>query len=141
MKFLQDYMEKKQTEVFDKYGVFFAFSKTQFNDGRKKILDAGILQEGEKLTNFGHGMIGPSKHSDEVIEQLDKIYTESINQDIEENGISNIIQRELDNHEYVITGDIEDTVEKLADYPDIDEDRVRQELPNWREIRKARDLD
>ena len=141
MKFLQDYMEAKQTEVFDKYGVFFAFSKSQLESGKQKIIDNGILTGGEKLTSFGQGMLAPSKYADTVMEELDKIYTESINQDIQENGISAIIQRELDNHEYCITGDIEDTVQKLEDYPNIDEDRVRQELPSWRDIRRARNLD
>lgn len=141
MKHLQDYMEKKQTEVFDKYGVFFAFSKEQLNKGIEKNKANGIIEDGERHTSTGTGMIAPSKHVEEVMMQLDKIYVDSIQEDIKENGISNIIQRELDNHEYVITGDIEDTVEKLADYPEIDEVRIKQELPNWREIRNARDLD
>ena len=141
MKYLQDYMSERQTETFDKYGAFFAFSNEQLEKGIAKNKDNGIIEDGEKHASLGLGMIVPSKHAEEVIKKLDKIYTESIAQDIAENGISNIIQRELDNHEYVITGDIEDTVEKLSDYPGIDEDRVKKELPSWREVRQARDLD
>jgi len=141
MKYLQDYMEKKQTETFDKYGVFFAFGKEQIEKGISKNKENGTIKDGEKHTSFGTGMIAPSKYAEELIIELDKIYTESIQQDIAENGISNIIQRELSNHEYVITWDTTDTVEKLSDYPGIDEARVKQELPGYREMRQARGLD
>ena len=36
MKYLQDYQEEKQTQLFNQFGVFFAFSKVQLNEGFDK---------------------------------------------------------------------------------------------------------
>lgn len=112
MKYLSDYMEQAQTEVFEKYGVFFAFSSEQFQEGLKKV----GANENNKVCEFGGGMYGLSKNADAIIEALDNIQKNAIAQDIEENGIEKIISRELGNHEAQITGSIADTVDALEGY-------------------------
>lgn len=119
MKYLQDYMTAKQTNAFIKYDAFFAFSKEQFEEGKGDY-------ENKDLVSLGNGLCCPRKYATELTNELMEIYNSSIAQDIADNGIDNIIKRELANHEFCITGDITDTVEALADYPGIDEEKVAQ---------------
>ena len=112
MKYLSDYMEQAQTEVFEKYGVFFAFSAEQFQEGLKKV----GANENNKVCEFGSGMYGLSKNADVIVDALNSIHEDAIAQDIAENGIENIISRELGNHEAQITGSIADTVDALEGY-------------------------
>jgi len=108
MKYLSDYMEAKQTELFNKTGTIFAFSDKQFEEQKVK---------GKQYSRIGQGMLTEKGNEIEVIEGLDTIYKESILLDIKENGRDKIILRELLNHEAFYTGDIEDTIDKLEDYP------------------------
>ena len=112
MKYLQDYMEDKQTDLFKKTGSFFAFSIKQFNEQKK---------EGIKYINMGRGLLTEQGNVKAVIDGLDKIYRDSIAQDIKDNGRDKIILRELLNHEAFYVHCIEDTVRKLADYEGISE--------------------
>lgn len=113
MKYLSDYMEEKQTALFKKTGTIFAFSQKQFEEKRNDKI---------KYVNLGQGMLAPDENYKEVMNSLDKIYKESIKQDIEENGKDKIILRELENHEAFYVGSIEDTVRKLEDYPFTEDD-------------------
>ena len=72
---------------------------------------------------MGSGMLTDKRHVKKLLEGLEKIYKDSIQQDIKENGIEAIIKRELANHEAWYTMDITDTKEKLKDYP-IKEDQI-----------------
>jgi len=116
MKYLQDYQEEKQTELFNQFGVFFAFSKVQLNEGIDKNKSNKKVLPGEKHTHFPGGMFAPSKNADIIIEKLDSIYKEAIAQDLKENGKKGIIKRELHNHEAFYTYSIEDTVDKVKPY-------------------------
>jgi len=107
MKTLSDYINAAQTKAFDDAGAFFAFSNEQ--------LEAKI-QPNTKYVNMGAGLICRKDSYKQLQKALDDITAGGIRQDIEENGIDNIIRRELSNHEAYYTGDIEDTVEALADY-------------------------
>jgi hypothetical protein len=108
MKYLQDYQEERQTELFNRLGSFFAFSNEQFEKAAKP---------GVKYSSLGQGMITPQGTEIELIETLDKIYNESIAQDIKENGIPAIIRRELFNHEAFYTRDWGSTADALENYP------------------------
>lgn len=114
MKYLQDYMEDKQSALFNETNTIFAFSREQFNESKK---------EGITYINMGAGMLTDKRHVKKLLEGLEKIYKDSIQQDIKENGIYAIIKRELANHEAWYTIDITDTKEKLKDYP-ITEDQI-----------------
>ncbi len=74
MKYLSDYMEQAQTEMFEKYGVFFAFSAEQFQDGLKKV----GANESNKVCEFGGGMYGLSKNAKAIVEALDNIRKDAI---------------------------------------------------------------
>lgn len=113
MKYLQDYMSERQTAAFEKAGAFFAFGQSQFDE--KKV-------EGVTYVNLNMGMLCPKDTAKTLLEELDVIYRESIQQDIAENGLNKIIIRELNNHECYYTGDYQDCVDKLEDYPITAED-------------------
>ena len=116
MKYLSDYMEEKQTALFEELGVFFAFSGEQFS--KAKV-------EGVKYANMGNGMFAPVDNAIAVIERMDKIHQDALKQDMEENGKDGIILRELYNHEAFHTGDISSTVDVLEFYKDITKDEIR----------------
>lgn len=111
MKYLQQYIEDKQTELFKQTGTFFAFSKKQFHE--QKNINISI----SKYVGLGSGMYCPTEHAKRLTEGLTKIWTEGIEQDIKENGLEKIIIRELANHEAWYTGEVGDTFEALKDYP------------------------
>lgn len=122
MKYLSDYMEEKQTALFNKTGTIFAFSQKQFEEGRKDDV---------KYVNLGQGMLTEKPNVEEVINGLDKIYKDSIKQDMKENGKDKVILRELLNHEAFYVGNIEDTIHKLEDYPITEDDISQIFQKNW----------
>jgi len=124
MKYLQDYQEKAQTELFKKTGSFFAFSNKQFNEAKK---------DGVKYVNLKAGLICPIENVEEVIRGIDSIYKGAIKKDLKENGKEAIIKRELYNHECFYTGDITDAFNVLKPYG-FTEEEIREvyqaEMPN-----------
>lgn len=112
MKYLSNYTEHAQTELFKSLGAFFAFSKNQFKEGCKEV----GANENNKVASFGAGGYVLSKNLDLLIEGLNNIFDLGIKKDLEENGVNKIIMRELANHEAQITGDITDTFESLQGY-------------------------
>lgn len=121
MKYLSNYTENLQTELFNKTGAFFAFSNAQFDEQK---------QEGVNYAAIGAGLICPKSNVDALINGLDRINSDGIAADIADNGIKAIIHRELANHECQISMDISDAVAKLADYPGITRETVQAE---WKE--------
>ena len=114
MKYLSDYMEKKQSALFKKTGTFFAFSNEQYEEQADK----------SKIYVFmGSGMYTEKQFATQQIEEGYKIYKDSIDQDLKENGKNGVILRELLNHEAFYTNDLQDTIIKLEDYP-IKEDEI-----------------
>jgi hypothetical protein len=122
MKHLSDYTNQKQTELFSKTGTFFAFSKKQYEEE---------AVDGVKYASLGSGFIVPKDNIDALLTGLESIHTDGIDQDIAENGIKEIIWRELANHEAQITCSIDDTVEALGDYPITREDVQAQWKGYW----------
>jgi len=100
-------MEDAQTKLFQDTGTFFAFSHQQF---KSKAV------EGVSYCSLDGGMFCPNDKAQELIEGLESIYKAGIKQDIEENGIDAIIERELYNHECFYTWETDDVIEKLEDY-------------------------
>jgi len=119
MKYLQDYKEQAQTDLFNKTGSFFAFSGTQFKEGTNKVKENSEVcgyVEGDKWTEMGAGLFTLSKYVDKLINDLDTIQNEAIAQDLKENGINNIVLRELGNYECYYTGDITSAFDELKQY-------------------------
>ncbi len=132
--YLSDYLEAGQSKIFKKYGVFFAFSTEQLNEGLKINLDNGITLEGEKTTKFQLGMFAPTKHREAVVKEMDANFDKAVKQDIKENGKDKIIVRELYNYESFYTGDIDDALSKVSVYGYTLEDvqqAYRKEYPNY----------
>jgi hypothetical protein len=107
MKTISNYTEARTTELLNSTGAFFAFSPTQF--GGEKV-------EGIEYISMGGGLVVPKDNADKLAKGFKLIVSESIAQDIAENGKPAIIRRELANHEAQITSDISDTVEALEGY-------------------------
>lgn len=107
MKYLSNYIEQKQTDLFNKTGAFFAFSQKQLDEKK---------QDNINYVSCGSGLIAPKENVNQLINGLETIHAEGIAEDIKENGKPAIIQRELGNHEAQITGDISDTVDSLDGY-------------------------
>jgi hypothetical protein len=107
MKTLSSYTEARTTELLNSTGAFFAFGQKQMDE--QKV-------EGITYTSMGGGLIVPIVNAAQFADGFKTIMSESIAQDIAENGKPAIIRRELANHEAQITSDISDTVEALEGY-------------------------
>jgi hypothetical protein len=107
MKYLSDYTNQAQTELFEQCNAFFAFSNEQFAEQKK---------EGIKYASLGAGLICDKSKVKILVDGLETIQAAGIAKDIEENGIFNIIKRELSNYESYYTGDISDAESALKPY-------------------------
>jgi len=107
MKYLSDYVQESQTQLFKEMGVIFAFSNKQFEEQRNHDVI---------YVHAGAGTLVPKENYKPFICALDAIIAKGIEQDIEENGKQAIISRELYNYECFYTGDIQDCVDALEDY-------------------------
>ena len=121
MKYLSDYMNDKQTEAFTKHGAFFAFSNKQLDEHKV---------ENVKYTSLGAGLIAPVDNAAALTKDLKEIYQTANKQDIADNGIKEIIWRELANHECQITYDYSEVTDKLQDYG-ITESQIKSEWPAY----------
>jgi len=120
MKYLQDYMEDRQTKAFEQANAFFAFSRKQLKEGFKKHSEA------DHFTILGNGLVCNADKAEWLLKELDKIYNDSLQQDIKENTLERIILRELANHEAYFTGDIESTWDAVKNYPGIKKEFVEK---------------
>lgn len=111
MKYLSEYVEEKQTQAFKRANAFFAFSPSQFEEGKAE------QPKGIQFVSLGGGLIADKTKADQLVKDLTRINKEGIAEDIKDNGIDNIIERELSNHEAGYTGEIDSTVDALEEYP------------------------
>jgi len=109
MKYLQDYLSEKQSALLKKYGVFFAFSEKQWNEG----VNPELTKADYSAVMGGYC---PTKNAAEFIVEHAKVVQAAVAEDVAENGLQAIIIRELNNHECYCTGDIYDAVEALKLY-------------------------
>lgn len=107
MKYLTEYIEQEQSDLFKRLGAFFAFSNEQFNEQKK---------EETKYVSLKHGLICPIDNVDELLNGMKQIHKKAIERDLEENGKSKIIIRELYNHECFYTADYQELVPLLKPY-------------------------
>lgn len=107
MKYLQDYIEDKQSQLFNDLGAFWAFNNQQFDESKKA---------NTKYSNIGCGLVCPTKNAEKLIEGLEAISKEGRKQDLEENGKKEIIKRELYNYECFVSWDLEIVVNSLKAY-------------------------
>ena len=50
--------ERQRNIPCDKYGIFWAFSQEQFDNGYKGLVKRGLIQDGDKVKRFGQGCFG-----------------------------------------------------------------------------------
>jgi hypothetical protein len=97
--------EKMTSELFEKCGVFFAFSNEQF------LKNKTPLKEGEKYVSIGGGGYMPKGNYDAFTEGMKSI-TKIGKKKVEENNLAETeILYELNNHECFYTGDYSDVVD------------------------------
>lgn len=107
MKSLQDYVQEKQTVLFNEAGAFFAIGQKQFDE--KKL--AGVT-----YCEMGAGLVCPDHKAVKLYNDIDKLQLEGIEQDKKENGKEGIIKRKLYDHECFYTHDIDSAVYALEGY-------------------------
>ena len=96
------------TEVFKKYGVFFAFSDAQVQEQKQP----GIKYSYSSDLNMFYNSETPGNLFEEMTAAVDK----GIEIDKQQNGKDEIILRELLNYECFYTGNPGDAITKLEDY-------------------------
>jgi hypothetical protein len=107
MKHLSNYTDDAISKALEDNKAFFCFSNERFEEKREK---------GVKYSDLGGGLIAPTKNAKKLAKRISNIIRKGIEKDIKENGIDNIIYRELSNHEAFYMGDISDTFYYLSDY-------------------------
>lgn len=105
---MSQFIQDKQTELFNRLGVFFAFSDKQFKEQAKD----GV----EYCTVLGAGDCVPKQHAKEFAEQLELIHKEGREKELAEKGLDQIIEDELANYECWYTGYIDDAMPSLEAY-------------------------
>ena len=108
-------------EILNRHGAFFAFSQRQFEEQQVK---------GVKYTNCGGGMACPEGAVDQLSVEIEAAIDAYRAADLAENGKTEIIWRELANHEAQLTHDIQDTVAALQGYG-ITREEVKAEWPAY----------
>ena len=101
--------EQRQSAIFTKHGVFFAFSIDQFNDNKTP------KEEGDKYLHMGMGAYIPKSKFDAYLADMEgneKWFTDQIKANDQRRAH---IAYELANHECYYTGDIDDAVSELGD--------------------------
>jgi len=107
MKYLSNYMEEKQTKLFNETGSFFAFGNSQFDEKKK---------DGVTYVSMGAGLICPKENAKQLSDGLDSIYIEAIKEDVNENGAKAVIEREYFNHETQLTGSNSQVIDLMSEY-------------------------
>lgn len=51
-------LQKQSSIPVTEYGVFFAFSNEQFEEGYKGLVKRGLIQDGDRIKRFGNGAFG-----------------------------------------------------------------------------------
>jgi len=128
---MRKYTEQAMTNLLNTHGAFFAFNNSQF-DERK--------QDGVKYAALGAGLICPKSNIAALVDGIDNITTEAAKVDIQENGIDQIIWRELANHEAQITMCIDSTHSALRHYPGITRETISAIFPSYMQYCRENDL-
>lgn len=96
--------ENKNSELFKKVGLFFAFSNEQFDKNKTS------LKEGEKYVSIGYGGYLPKSNVEEFSKGMKKIDTWYKGEIKKNKSEEKEIAYELYNHECFYTNDITDVV-------------------------------
>jgi hypothetical protein len=110
-------LKEKHQEEFNNFPMFFAFSNKQFEEGMKK---AGLkLTDTDKIYKLGNTGGFYKKTDSAAFEEMNSRHNKAMNDAIEsdttgEGFIYDMFRYELSNHEYIITWDLEPTLDALC---------------------------
>ena len=109
-------LKREQEKRVNEFPMMFAFSRSQFEEGMKKLgLEPG---DTDKIISIGAGgFIRKSDNEafDSLFDNLDKEIEEAIAKDETGEGfIYDMFYYELGNNEYCITGSVTDTLDSLG---------------------------
>jgi len=107
MKYLTQYFEDETTNLYAKFGAFFAFGQDQFDKASK---------EGVTYVSMGSGLICPKDNAKDFSEGMDSAMINARRNDLNENGAVNIIKRNYFNYETHISGENDDLMDSLVGY-------------------------
>lgn len=116
---MNQYIDKEMEKVFEKHGVFFAFSEKQFNEGKK---------EGVTYVNVGNGDLCPKENVKAYIEDASNVIDTGIRKQVEELGAEKIIEHEYFNYECQLSMDISRMVSALETHIEIFPELFTDEL-------------
>ena len=131
MKYLNDYTDQPIKEALASFGGFFAFNKAQYKEQRQ-----------DKYKTYVHlygGLYVPKENAQALYDALEEAQQEGIKQDIKENGIPAICQRELMNHEAHISYDCINVKSVLKEYG-VTEEIFQAEYNNFLDYCRKEDL-
>ena len=86
----------------NKFGIFWAFSDKQFDEGKAKMKELGFYKDGQKIYSFGAGGYGTSK---KLIDDFFAFYRNRSKRAAEECDPQEVYLYEYDNHECMIDWD------------------------------------
>ncbi len=108
MKYLSDYTKDAISKVLKDNGAFFAFSNKQFDEQK---------QPGVKYAGLVGGLVCPVDNKQTVLDEVERVNTEGIKQDVADHTVRQICWREFANHEIQFTGDLQPIYDTLLLYP------------------------
>lgn len=112
-KTIKRYHELRDTHPHsEKYGIFWAFSTEQYNEGKRKMKELGLYQDGQKVIYFGGGGYGTSEKG---IEDFFNFYADIEKQIAKECDPQEVYFEEWNNHECMITGNDEEAFKVVCD--------------------------
>ena len=124
-KNLSSYTDQPISELFNKYGAFWAFSNSQFSESKKNNIE---------YVSFWGNCFCDKKTAKQFIEEYHSIFEEQQKLFLLENKREDIIKYELSNYECYYTGEIEEAFDVLKiygiSYEEVQE-IYRKELPKY----------
>lgn len=106
MSNLSKYTTQPMSDLYEKLGIFFAFSNEQYKQG---------AVEGVKYATSS-GMFVPKSNVDQYIEESENIRKNGLEQLKRDHTDEQIIIYELRNHESFYTGELDDALDVLSEY-------------------------
>lgn len=108
-------LKDRQQKEFNSFPIGFAFSKEQFKDQMEKL---GLTEnDTDKIVSISAGGFikkDDVKKFNNLMKKFDKEMKTEIDKDKDGTGfIKDMFLYELGNHEYIITGDLSDTLDAL----------------------------
>jgi hypothetical protein len=112
----QQQLESAMSAIYKKHGVFFAFSKKQFNEQK---------EEGVEYSSLGSGLIAPKESAEEFQKELIAALDNYHQTRLEVEGKDKIIMDELFNHECQIVSCYDDIIDLMGSYGITEEDILK----------------